>query len=359
MKAIAVLPGQPYSAHLRDLPTPEINDDEVLVRSTRAGVCATDREINQGLYGTAPLGQEYLVLGHESSGVVERVGKNVSGFSVGQSVVRAVRRSCHSCRNCHAGANDMCSTGNVIESGIKELDGCMAEYWKDQPSYLIPVPHDLADVSVLLEPLSVVEKAWRQAQQIQQRLSWEPRKALVMGAGPIGLLQAMLLADYGVEVSVLARSPPGNLKSRIVEQIGAQYYSTSLLTLDDIAKKVGLVDFVVEASGDSHLAFVAMKMIRNNGVVCLTSITGGNTQMTIPSDKINLDYVLGNKVMFGTVNANLVDYQRGVQDLERLMNRWPGLLPQLFTRRVALSNFEQAFAPARDDIKVTVEISSL
>ncbi|MBI2666997.1 glucose 1-dehydrogenase [Candidatus Woesearchaeota archaeon] len=355
MKAITVIPGEKYSADLRDVPIPSINENEVLIRSTQVGICGTDREIHEGLYGTAPKNEQYLILGHESSGVVAKVGKNVSGISIGQRVVRLVRRPCSGCENCNTGMNDMCSTGNFIESGIKELHGSMAEYFKDQSEYLISIPHELCEVSVLLEPLSVVEKAYRQAKEIQQRLSWKPKKALIMGAGPIGILQAMLLRDSGLDVSVVARSLPGNRKSKIIEKIGAQYLSTSLYSLDAILKSVGKVDFVVEASGDSQLAFDAMSAIGNNGVVCLTSITGGEKEITIPADKINLDYVLGNKVAFGTVNANQRDYVQGVRSLERFMNQWPEVLPDMITRRFPLVQFEQAFQLMSDDIKVILK----
>lgn len=357
MKSIAVIPKQKNSAHLRDVPTPKIHDDEALIRSIRAGVCATDREIHEGLYGAAPEGKEYLILGHESHGVIEKVGKNVSGLCPGQSVVRAVRRPCLDCDNCNNNSNDMCSTGDFIESGIKGLDGCMAEYFKDQFQYLIPLPTELKEVNVFLEPLSVVEKAYRQVQELQRRLIWKPRTALVMGAGPIGLLQAMLLVEQKMEVYVLARSPPGNKKSQLVQQIGAQYLSTLTTSLEQVANKIGKPDFIVEASGDSRMAFEAMRMVNNNGVVCLTSITGGNREISISSDKINLEYVLGNKVVFGTVNANIVDYYNGVNSLSRFMERWPEILPSMITRRIPLAEYEKALQPANEDIKVTIEIS--
>ncbi len=357
MQAIAVIPGQKNSAHLREVPIPEIDDNEVLIRSIRAGVCATDREIHEGLYGTAQKGKEHLILGHESSGVIEKVGKNVSGLHPGQHVVRTVRRPCSSCDNCHFDLNDMCSTGNFIESGIKELDGCMAEYFKDQSQYIIPIPAELKEVSVFLEPLSVAEKAFRQAGELQRRLVWEPRTALVMGAGPIGLLHAMLLREQEMDVYVLARSPPGNVKSQLVEKMGAQYLSASSTSLEQVTDTIGKVDFVVEASGDSRLAFQAMRLVGNNGVVCLTSITGGNKEITIPSDRINLDYVLGNKLVFGTVNANIVDYYNGVKSLGRFMERWPEILPRMITRGIHLAQYEQALQLSSEDIKVTIEIS--
>lgn len=355
MKAIAVIPGEKCSVHLRDIPVPEI-DDKILVRSIRAGVCATDREINEGLYGKTPAGIDYLVLGHESCGVIEKIGSNISGFRKGQHVVRAVRRPCNDCTNCKTGSNDLCSSGNFIESGIKELNGCMAEYFKDEPKYLIKIPEELKDISVLLEPLSVIEKAFRRALEFQRNFNWKPKNALVIGAGPIGILQSMLLLERGTNVYVLARSPPGNLKSQIITSIGANYISTSNVPLDNLILETGKLDFIVEASGDSKMAFEAMKLIDNNGILCLTSVTGGNKTVNVPSDKINLDFVLGNKILFGTVNANIVDYHNGVKDLEKFMNLWPTELYSMITRRVKLQDYKSAFESLKDDIKTTIEI---
>ncbi|MBI4738526.1 glucose 1-dehydrogenase [Candidatus Woesearchaeota archaeon] len=357
MKAIAVIPGEKNSARLLDVPVPDIDDNEVLVRSVRAGVCSTDREVHKGLYGTAPSGEDYLILGHESFGVVEFVGRNVSGFKKGQYVVRTVRRPCSACDNCSSGASDVCSTGNFSESGIKELHGCMAEYFKDDPNYLIPVPAELADLSVLLEPMSVVEKVLRQSYLIQRRLEWKPKNAMIIGAGPIGLLQAMLLVENGMTVNVVARSPPFNLKSKLVASIGARYISTSYQSLDEAVRDIGHLDLIVEASGNSTMAFAAMENLENNGVLCLTSITGGKMETVVASDKINLDLVLGNKVVFGTVNANIVDYQNGLRSLEKFANRWPDVLPAMFTRRVPLQQYAFALENFSEDIKTTIEIS--
>ncbi len=356
MKAVAVIPGKKDSAHLREVPIPRINDSELLIRSINCGICNTDREINDGLYGTAPQGSNYLIMGHESFGIVEEVGRHVSGIQKGQYVVRSVRRSCGDCPNCLAGANDMCTTGRFIESGIKELHGCMAEYFKDTHAYLIHIPQELADVAVLLEPLSVVEKAYRQAKQIQQRMVWKPKNALIIGAGSIGILQAMLLREQDLDVYVAARSKPGNLKSRLIQKIGAEYVSTLVTSLDELVSKTGRFDYILEASGDSSMVFQAMDKVANNGVLCITSITGGNKQYALPCDKLNLEYVLGNKILFGSVNANKRDYQNGVKSLIRFMERWPDVLPSMFTRRLPLAEYDKALKASSDDIKTVIEI---
>jgi threonine dehydrogenase-like Zn-dependent dehydrogenase len=357
MKAVTVIPGQKYSAHIKEVPLPEIGDSELLIKSVYCGICNTDREINEGLYGTAPKDSDYLIMGHESLGIVDKLGKDVTGISKGQYVVRSVRRSCGSCPNCLARANDMCTTGGFIESGIKELHGCMAEYFSDTPEYLITIPQELAHVGVLLEPLSVVEKTYRQAKEIQKRIVWTPKKAMIIGAGPIGLLQAMLLTEQNMEVYVVARSKSGNLKSKLVNEIGAQYVSTSCMTLDDLVSKVGKFDFVLEASGDSSMVFESMPYVANNGILCMTSITGGNKQYTIQSDKRNLEFVLGNKIMFGTVNANLLDYENGVKSMARFMKRWPDVLPSMFTRRYSLEGYEKALKTSSDDIKTVIDFN--
>lgn len=358
MKAVCVTPGKKNSAQIMDVPIPDIKDDEVLVRSIRAGICGTDREIHQGDYGTPPKGRDYLILGHESLGVVEKTGPLSQGLAKGDLVVRAVRRPC-GCKNCMGGLNDMCPTGKFTESGIKELQGCMAEYFADTPQYLFKLQKDQEGYGVLVEPQSVVEKVWDQACKIQRRLEWEPHKAIVVGAGPIGLLQAMLLRDAGLEVYVIARSPAGNIKSKIVEAIGGQYISTQEICLEDIPRMTGLADIVVEASGDSGMAFESLGWCANNGVVGLTSITGGGKRISIPSDRINFDHVLGNKVTFGSVNANRDDYLRGIKNLERFQNRWPDALCSIFTRRYGLKDALQAMLSDSKDIKTTIEISDL
>jgi len=332
----------------------DVGYGELLIRSIRAGVCGTDREIHQGLYGKAPQGSDYLILGHESLGVVEKAGRGVAGYDLGDVVVRAVRRPC-GCKNCSAGSNDLCPTGDFTESGIKELHGCMAEYFKDSPAYLFKIPRELADVAVLLEPQSVVEKVWRQANLIQRRLIWEPKKAIVIGAGPIGLLQSMLFVAEGLETYVVARSKYGNVKSRIAESVGARYLSASEYSIEGIRKAAGLADIVVDASGDSSMAFESFGLCANNGVVCLTSITGGDKAYQIPSDRFNLDIVLGNKVAFGSVNANRVDYEIGIIRLASFMERWQNSLYSMFTRRLQVADCVKAMDSDSSDIKTTIE----
>lgn len=351
MRAIAVYPGQKDSVHLREADNPEIDDNEVLVRTIYAGVCGTDLEINEGLYGTAPRGSDYLIAGHESLGIIERVGRNVTNLSEGEYVARTVRRPCSDCTSCNAGSNDMCSTGNFTEVGIAGIHGVMAEYFKDLPNYLVRIPRQFKDIGVLLEPLSVVEKGTRRAFEIQKGFFWNLERALVIGAGPIGILQAMILRSEEIETYVLARSERGNNKSRLIEEIGAKYISANEYYINPTER----FDFIVEASGDSEMAFQAMELLRANGILCLTSVTGGKKEIIVPADKINLGYVLGNKSMFGTVNANIQDYEQGVEKLKMFERKWPGLTKRLITRKIPVSRFKEGFVKGREDIKTVIE----
>lgn len=359
MKAIAVYTGKPHSLHLREVEKPEIGDNEVLVRVYQAGVCRTDIEINEGGYGEPPQGNDYLILGHESGGIVERTGKNITAPNIGDYVSRIVRRGCNNCINCQNNESDMCLTGNFTESGIKQVHGTMAEYYKDTPDYLMKIPEELKHLGILLEPLSVAEKALRQTYLIQSRLkSWNPETALVIGAGPIGLLQAMLLTERLLDTYVVAKSLPGNLKSEIVEQIGAHYISaqqTSSYDLKSVIKTDKNIDIIVEASGSYEMVAQSIEILGSNGILCLTSITDGKESLKIPIAQINFDFVLQNKTMFGTVNANSVDWNEAVKSLLRFRKRWPGLLEQLITKKVSPENYGQAFEKGSNVIKSVIE----
>ncbi len=367
MRAIAVYPGKAGTAHLREVDKTAISDSEILMRSLCAGICGTDLEINQGLYGTAPEGCDYLIMGHESIGVVEEIGDKVENLygtwifpklAVGDYVVRTVRRPCGKCDNCSQRMNDACSTGYYTESGIKGIHGVMADYYKDSPEYLVLVPPEHKDVAVLLEPLSVVMKATRLAFRIHNDKSREQmknRKSLVIGAGPIGLLEAMILRSLNMETYVVARSPKGNVKSGIVEEIGGTYISSSEEPLNDLRKRVGGFDFIFEASGSSDMAFQAMRSLGMNGILCLTSITGGNKYKNVPADKMNLDFVLGNKCVFGTVNANYEDYSDGIKFFEMFEKHWPGLAGKLITKRLPVERFKEGFEKSREDIKTVID----
>ena len=338
MRAITVFPGKPDSAHVADVPRPRLDDVPggrgVLVKVLRVGLDGTDKEISAGEYGTAPPGSDYLVIGHESLGVVEEVGANVSELRPGDFVVAMVRHPGEGLYDA-IGLPDMTTSETYYEHGISLLHGFLTERYVDQPEYLVKIPPGLKRVAVLLEPLSVVEKGIQQAFEIQRRLKiWQPRRAAVLGAGPIGLLAGLALKLRGMEVVIFAREKPPSLRSELVEALGARYQSTQERTLLQAAEQEGRFDLVFEASGFSPLAFEGMRALAKNGVLVLSSVTGGQREIQIPADQINLEFVLGNKVLVGTVNANREAFEAGVRDLAMAEAQYPGWLERLVTRRV-------------------------
>lgn len=356
MKAVAVIPKKKTSAHLINVVDPKIGGTDVLVKVIRVGIDGTDSEINDGMYGEAPGKEKKLIIGHESFGVVEEVGKSVRNFKKGDYVVATVRRPCGICINCANGESDMCLTGMFKERGIAGLHGFMAEYYKESPDFLVKVPLEFKEIGVFLEPLSIVEKAMHQVFKIQNRMKWNPRNALVLGAGSIGLLATMLLREKGLTTYTVARSPKGCLKSNIAKICGSTYIDVNETCLLGLKQKIGNIDIIIEATGSSKVAFDAMQVLATNGVLCLTSITGGNSRLGISADKINLDMVLGNKLIFGTVNANRKHFEMGITHFQTFQSLWPGLLKKMITRRCALQDFKEGLDRKREDIKTVLEI---
>ncbi|HEU4426594.1 MAG TPA: glucose 1-dehydrogenase [Pilimelia sp.] len=366
MKAVAVSPGTPGSAHLTDIPEPSLDDVPggrgVLVRVLRVGLDGTDREINAGEYGAAPAGVDYLVLGHESFGVVEQVGPAVTALAPGDYVVARVRRAGSSVYDV-IDRPDLTTDESYFEHGISRVHGFLTERYVEEPRYLIKVPPALADVAVLLEPLSVGEKGIVEAYEIQRRLKvWRPRRAAVLGAGTIGLLASMILRNRGLEVTTYGLAPPPYLNSSLVEALGARYVSTQETSLMDDVAAHGSYDLVFEATGYSPIVFDAMcHTLGRNGVLVLASVTGGMRRSEVPSDAINLDFVLGNKVMFGTVNAGREHFEEGVRDMAVCEAQRPGWLARLLTHPVAgLDRYADALAALDEPgvIKTYVEVSA-
>jgi len=347
MKSITITPLKPGSVRFEEVPAPVPAPGEVLVKLLEAGICRTDVEIFEGLYGEPPAGSASLVLGHEALGRLEDGGL----------VVPMVRRSCGGCANCLGGSPDMCSTGNFTERGIKGLNGMLCEYIAESPAYLVPIKPEARPYAVLAEPMSVVAKGLRQAGLIQRRLAWEPKKALVLGAGPIGLLAALTLRAQGRETVVVARRPAGSLKAGIAEACGARYVSTAQTPIPDLAAKYGLFDLVFEATGSADAALDCLGAAAINGAVCLTSVTGGSSAKHVDAARLNRELVLGNRAVFGTVNANRVDFENGLAYLERINSLFPGLLQKLFTSRVPLEKAAGVFKDQAEEIKTVVEIS--
>jgi len=367
MKAIAVTPGKPNTMHLREVPKPKVSDIPngrgVLVKVLRVGVDGTDKEINAAEYGAAPQGYDYLITGHESFGIVEEVGPNVVELKPGDYVVATVRRPGSSIYD-QIGTYDMTTDDMYYERGINLRHGFLAEYYVDDPEYIVKFPRGLKEVGVLLEPTTVVEKGLAQADEIQRRLRvWRPRKAAVMGAGTIGLLATLMLRLRGLEVVTFGRTPKPYLNSELIEAVGAHYETTADLPILEGAKKYGPFDIIFEATGASAVVFESMQALGKNGVLVLSSVTGGNKMVSVPADKINLEYVLGNKVMVGTVNANREYFEMGVKDLAHAEAEYRGWLKRLLTHPVkGLENYQELLdklTTAKGAIKVFCEVAEL
>ena len=367
MKAIAVYPGKPNSVHLADLPQPSVRDIPkgrgVLVKVLRVGVDGTDKEINAAEYGASPQGYDFLVLGHESFGQVVAVGPDVTGLRPGDYVVATVRRPGSSIYDL-IGTNDMTTDDTYFERGINLRHGYLTEYYVDDEEFIVKVPRGLKEVGVLLEPTTVVEKGIAQAYEIQRRLRvWRPKKAAVMGAGTIGLLATLALTLRGLQVTTFGRATKPYLNSDLIEGLGANYVSTAEVSILDASKDYGPFDLIFEATGNSAVVFESMEALGKNGVLVLSSVTGGNRTVQVCADRINLEFVLGNKVMVGTVNANREYFEMGVRDMAQAEAEYPGWLKQLLTHPVkGLENYEQLFetlTTAKGAIKVFCEVASL
>jgi threonine dehydrogenase-like Zn-dependent dehydrogenase len=367
MKAIAVRPGTPGSVHLAELAKPSLEDIPngrgVLVKVLRVGVDGTDKEINAAEYGAAPAGYNFLVLGHESFGRVEAIGPNVTELRPGDYVVATVRRPGNSIYD-QIGTSDMTTDDSYYERGINLRHGYLTEYYVDDVEFIVKVPAGLKEVGVLLEPATVVEKGITQAYEIQRRLRvWKPRRGAVMGAGTIGLLATLILRLRGLDVTTFALTKKPYLNSELIEAVGARYVSTQDTSILDGTAKYGPFDLVFEATGFSPVVFDSMRALAKNGVLVLSSVTGGDRRIEVPADKINLEFVLGNKVMVGTVNANREYFEAGVRDLSQAELEYPGWLQRLLTHPVkGLGNYEALFEnllKARGAIKIFCEVAEL
>ena len=290
MKAIAVFPGKPNSIHLAELPKPSVDDIPngrgVLVKVLRVGVDGTDKEINAAEYGAAPAGYDFLVIGHESFGRVEAVGPNVTELRPGDYVVATVRRPGRSIYD-QIGTYDMTTDDVYYERGINLRHGYLTEYYVDDPSTSSRFPQGLKEVGVLLEPMTVVEKGIAQAYEIQRRLRvWRPRKAAVLGAGTIGLLATLVLRLRGLEVTTFGLAAEPYLNSDLIEAIGARYVSTQDLAARwSDAGEYGPFDLIFEATGYSPVVFESMQALGKNGVLVLSSVTGGDRTVEVPADR--------------------------------------------------------------------------
>jgi glucose 1-dehydrogenase len=347
MRAITVLPGAANSARLDEVPEPPALPGTLLVRALALGVCGTDREIVSGAYGAAPPGHERLILGHESLGVVEEAPDG-SGFAAGDHVVGIVRRPDPvPCPACAGGEWDMCRNGRYTEHGIKELNGFGAERYRLKPEETVKVDKALGPQAVLLEPTTVVAKAWDHIERIGRRSStWTAGKLLVTGAGPVGLLAALLGRQRGLDVHIFDRSSEGP-KPKLTKGLGATYH------VGDIADVVEHVqpDVVVECTGAAPVIAAVLGHTAASGIVCLAGVSQDKA-VEFDIGRFNRNTVLGNKVAFGSVNANRKHYQAAAEALAKADYEW---LAALISRRVPLARFAEALENRRDDIKVVID----
>ena len=347
MKAVAVNPNK-REVGMIDHAAPEISlPTEVKFRTLEVGICGTDREICRFDYGNPPTGFEHLVLGHEGLGVVTEVGTDVHSIKPGDLVVPMVRRPCHHehCIPCRNDRSDFCTTGDFVERGIKEYHGFMTEYVVDQEKYLCVVPPALRDVAVLMEPLTVAEKALIQIWHVQKRLNWECpvvegkapghcHKAVVLGAGPIGILGAMAFKVAGFETYVYSRSKKPNPKADVVESFGVKYISSEETTPEELARMLGNIDVVYEGVGGAKVAFDVLPMLGLNGIFVFTGIPGFPLpHITVDGEFIMRNMVLKNQVLLGTVNAGRDAFDAAIHDLGIFMERWPDAVRAIITGR--------------------------
>lgn len=360
MQALAVFPSKKH-LELVEIPQPKLQRaTEVLLRVHEVGLCGTDREIVAFEHGAPPPGSDHLILGHETLAEVVEVGPEVHSLRRGDLVVPIVRRPCShpECRPCRAGRADFCTTGDFTELGIKQADGFLTEYVLDDAEYLVKVPGPLADVAVLIEPLTVISKAAIQARAILERLPYEPglQRGLVLGAGPVGLLGAMALVANGYETVVYSREPEGGDKGTLVHSLGASYISAASQPIERLAEKTGEFDVVFEAVGFAPVMMAAAHSLRANGVVALTGIPPEGAAPELNIGRSLREMVLRNQVIFGTVNAGRRDYLAAIQQLEQFMILFPESVRNLITRRRPLGEASRMLTH-RDGIKNVVQLS--
>ncbi|HTK07518.1 MAG TPA: glucose 1-dehydrogenase [Ktedonobacteraceae bacterium] len=371
MKAVAVFPRQREIA-LIEHPEPLIERaDQVKIRILEVGMCGTDKEICTFAFGSPPPGSDYLILGHESLGEVVEVGNAVSHVHVGDLVVVTVRRPCHqtTCQPCQAGRQDYCETGDYTERGIQASHGFLTEYVVEEENYVNVVPWSLREIAVLVEPLTIAEKAFARVRQMQQHFPWraqqaatarfgEGQRAVVLGAGPVGLLGMMLLVTAGFETFVYSRAQAPNPKSALVEAVGATYISSTDVSVEQLARRIDKIDIVYEALGVSQLAFAVMRQLGPHGIFVFTGVPGPEDPQEIALDRLMHGLVMWNQAIFGTVNASSEAFSEAIRDLAIFKQRWPTALSSMITGRYPLEQFQRVLFGQVEGIKNVLLLSS-
>ena len=368
MRAVGVIPKKREVALLQHA-MPHIGaGTEMKVKTLEVGICGTDREICSFAYGTPPDGSDYLVLGHEALGEVVEVGDRVQGLRPGDLVVPTVRRPCRHdyCVSCRDARQDFCFTGDFTERGIKMTHGFMTEYFVEDQAHLNPVPRELLDVAVLVEPLTVAEKALAQVWQVQRRLPWHNdatpehergagKTAVVLGAGPVGILGAMALVVNGFKTYVYSRSAEPHPKADLVNSIGAKYISSDTTPAAKFAEMVGNIDLVYEAVGVASISFEVMKLLGLNGIFVFTGIPPHKPAIPIEADSLMRQVVLMNQAIVGTVNADRPAFTNAIRHLGIFKKRWPDALAKVISNRYTLESYRELLIGKATGIKNVIK----
>jgi threonine dehydrogenase-like Zn-dependent dehydrogenase len=374
MKAIAVFPKERRVALIDNHPEPQITSpSQVKLKIIEVGICGTDREICSFAYGAPPEGSDYLVIGHESLGQVVEVGAAVTKFKPGDLVVTMVRRPCDhvDCIACRSGRQDFCYTGDYKERGIKGLHGFMTEFVVDEECYMLPAPQALLPIAVLTEPLTIAEKAMSQICAIDSRFPWMDsvrgqsenfgklenyNRAAILGAGPVGLLGAMVFANAGFNTFVYSLEAANSPHANIAKTIGTNYVSAQDKTIPEFAAMLGNVDFVFEATGGAKISFEMVDVLGINGTFAFTGVSRADVVASEPVGDIMRNLVLKNQVLVGTVNAAKADYQKAIDDLGAFLIKWPALMQSLIVR-YPIEQYETLLSQTNDNFKNVLKIS--
>ena len=361
MKALAVFPGERQVRLIEQAHPNALGSSQVMLQIRDVGICGTDREICAFEYGAPPRGSDRLIIGHEALAEVVEVGADVVHVRPGDLVVPMVRRPCthKRCLACRADRQDFCLSGDFQERGIQHADGFLTEFVIEEDAYLIRVPRPLADVAVLVEPLTVAAKAATQMRDIQQRLPYESSfgRGVVLGAGSVGLLGAMALVARGYETYVYSREPSDGERADLVRSFGATYLSAHDHAIGQIGSQIGNIDIIFEATGVSALAFAALEALGVNGVLIITGVPGRKPPTKVDTDLIMRNLVLRNQLLFGTVNAGRSAYEAAIHQLEQFMTLFPASVRRLITGRSPLEGAQEVIA-RRDGIKDVVRVST-
>jgi threonine dehydrogenase-like Zn-dependent dehydrogenase len=372
MRAVTVVPGR-REVRVMDQPMPGlVRPTDVKLRILDVGVCGTDREICSFEYGTPPGGSDHLVIGHESLGEIVELGPGAGGVSLGDLVVPMVRRPCHHehCRACRAGRQDFCFTGDIRERGIKEAHGFMTEFVVDDARYMNVVPRELRSVAVLVEPLTIAEKALIQLWELQHRLPWDCphtaqggrghcHNAVVLGAGPVGLLGAMAFAVAGFETFVYSAEPEDHWKAGLVASFGATFVSAQTHTVDQLRERMGNIDLAYEATGNSRVTFDLLQVLGTNGIFVMTGVPGHKGPAAVDTDGLMRNMVLKNQLILGTVNAGQDAFQAAIRDIAAFMKRWPDAVRALITGRHPVEAYRDLLLGAPTGVKNVIAFGGL